>query len=71
MLNSENELFEADESALQAIIAAERKECALAVAVRLVAIALRINLLDLNGAEAAELLRQEAECYQRASWELH
>ncbi|QHM72491.1 DUF2732 family protein [Mixta intestinalis] len=71
MLNSENDLFEVDESALQAIIAAERKECALAVALRLGAIALRINTLDLNGTEAAELLRQEAECYEREMWELH
>ncbi|MCK0555202.1 DUF2732 domain-containing protein [Pantoea ananatis] len=48
----------------------ERKACALAVAKRLSAIAAHITRQTLNGIEAAELLRSEAERYENESGEM-
>lgn len=72
-----NEVIEiiTDEAALQTVISAvrkdERKDRALAVSARLSAIAMRIHKLGLNGAEAAQLLHDEAERYENESRELH
>ncbi|HDR2466496.1 TPA: DUF2732 domain-containing protein [Enterobacter roggenkampii] len=49
----------------------ERKGRALAVSIRLEALATHINNKGLNGIEAAELLRREATRYENESQELH
>ncbi|MCE0489969.1 DUF2732 domain-containing protein [Pantoea sp. Mb-10] len=48
-----------------------RKACALALAERLDALALHIDRHTLNGVEAAELIRQEAERHRHALEEMH
>ena len=49
----------------------ERKGRALAVSIRLEALATHITNKGLNGIEAAELLRREATRYENESQELH
>lgn len=49
----------------------ERKGRALAVSVRLEALATHIANKDMSGKEAAELLRREATRYENESQELH
>lgn len=49
----------------------ERKGRALAVSIRLEALATHITNRGLNGIEAAELLRREANRYENESQELH
>lgn len=49
----------------------ERKGRALAVSIRLEALATYITHKGLNGIEAAELLRREATRYENESQELH
>ena len=49
----------------------ERKGRALAVSIRLEALAIHITNRGLNGIEAAELLRREATRYENESQELH
>ncbi|MCU2658344.1 DUF2732 domain-containing protein [Enterobacter hormaechei subsp. hoffmannii] len=49
----------------------ERKGRALAVSIRLEALATHIINRGLNGIEAAELLRREATRYENESQELH
>ncbi|EOF5384219.1 DUF2732 family protein [Salmonella enterica] len=49
----------------------ERKCRALAVSIRLEALATHITNRGLNGIEAAELLRREATRYENESQELH
>ena len=49
----------------------ERKGRALAVSIRLEALASHITNKGLNGIEAAELLRREATRYENESMELH
>ena len=49
----------------------ERKGRALAVSIRLVALATHIANKDMSGKEAAELLRREATRYENESQELH
>ncbi|MBV8044510.1 DUF2732 family protein [Pluralibacter sp.] len=49
----------------------ERKDRALAVSIRLEALAVHITHTGMNGAEAAELLRREATRYENESQELH
>ncbi|WNK67608.1 DUF2732 family protein [Pantoea agglomerans] len=73
MRNIETRKFDADVEQLSAIItsarAEERAERGLQVARRLTEIAMRIQQKGLNGVEAAELLRQEAERYQTEAQE--
>ncbi|HDU6153322.1 TPA: DUF2732 family protein [Klebsiella variicola] len=49
----------------------ERKGRALAVSIRLEALATHIANKDMSGKEAAELLRREATRYEKESQELH
>ncbi|HCI6401788.1 TPA: DUF2732 domain-containing protein [Klebsiella variicola subsp. variicola] len=49
----------------------ERKGRALAVSIRLEALATHIASKDMSGKEAAELLRREATRYENESQELH
>ncbi|WP_336282629.1 DUF2732 family protein [Cronobacter dublinensis] len=75
MRNIETRSFEADTDAMVALLNKarneERKERALRVSERLVALALHIHQKELNGIEAAELIRQEAAHYESESQELH
>ena len=65
----------ADDDALAALFKAakkeERKDRALAVSIRLEALATHITNKGLNAIEAAELLRREATRYENESQELH
>ncbi|HBQ9157487.1 TPA: DUF2732 domain-containing protein [Klebsiella pneumoniae] len=67
--------FEAESDPLMAVIdiakLEERKGRALAVSIRLEALATHITNKGLNGIEAAELLRREATRYENESQELH
>ncbi|AXF58073.1 DUF2732 domain-containing protein [Leclercia sp. W6] len=45
----------------------ERKNCAISVSVRMEALAMHITQNDMTGAEAAELLRREADRYEAES----
>lgn len=49
----------------------ERKDRALAVSIRLEALAVHITNTDMSGKEAAELLRREATRFENESQELH
>jgi len=68
-------VFEAESDPLMAVIdiakREERKGRALAVSIRLEALATHITNKGLNGIEAAELLRREATRYENESQELH
>jgi hypothetical protein len=75
MRNSERHIECIDESASIAVLNDvrnhERRHRARQVSGRLSALALHIHTQGLNGVEAAELLRQEAERYEIESQELH
>lgn len=68
-------IFVAESDPLMAVIdiakREERKGRALAVSIRLEALATHIANTGLNGIEAAELLRREATRYENESQELH
>ncbi|MEV9034955.1 DUF2732 family protein [Klebsiella pneumoniae] len=68
-------VFVAESDPLMAVIdiakREERKGRALAVSIRLEALATHIANKGLNGIEAAELLRREATRYENESMELH
>ncbi len=68
-------MFVAESDPLMAVIdiakREERKGRALAVSIRLEALATHIANKGLNGIEAAELLRREATRYENESQELH
>ncbi|TYW71252.1 DUF2732 domain-containing protein [Klebsiella pneumoniae] len=68
-------IFVAESDPLMAVIdiakREERKGRALAVSIRLEALATHIANKGLNGVEAAELLRREAAHYENESQELH
>ncbi|MEY6763990.1 DUF2732 family protein [Kluyvera ascorbata] len=68
-------IFVAESDPLMAVIdiakREERKGRALAVSIRLEALATHIANKCLNGIEAAELLRREATRYENESQELH
>lgn len=59
------------ETLLKAARNEERKDKALAVSIRLEALAIHITRNEMNGIEAAELLRQEALRFEHESQELH
>lgn len=65
----------ADDDALAALFKAakkeERKDRALAVSIRLEALATHITNKGMSAIEAAELLRREATRYENESQELH
>lgn len=67
--------FEADDGALEGLLNKakneERRDRALAVSIRLEALAIHISKNEMNGSEAAELLRREAERFENQSQELH
>ncbi|HCL5593195.1 DUF2732 domain-containing protein [Enterobacter cloacae] len=75
MRNSEIRSFNTDSDALAVLLTdakkEERKDRALAVSIRLEALATHIANKGLNGIEAAELLRREATRYENESQELH
>ncbi|HED6253451.1 TPA: DUF2732 domain-containing protein [Enterobacter cloacae] len=68
-------IFVAESDPLMAVIdmakREERKGRALAVSIRLEALATHIANKGLNGIEAADLLRREATRYENESQELH
>ncbi|MFA7907317.1 DUF2732 family protein [Enterobacter cloacae] len=70
-----NNIFVAESDPLMAVIdmakREERKGRALAVSIRLEALATHIANKGLNGIEAADLLRREATRYENESQELH
>lgn len=59
------------ETLLKAARNEERKDKALAVSIRLEALPIHITRNEMNGIEAAELLRQEALRFEHESQELH
>ncbi|WRH11716.1 DUF2732 family protein [Pantoea sp. JZ2] len=68
MMNNEtHSLNDATTFTLNKLLDNERKACALAVARRLNVMAAHITRQTLNGIEAAELLRNEAERYENES----
>ncbi|MFG6076087.1 DUF2732 family protein [Erwinia sp. OPT-41] len=75
MRNIETRNFDSETEALTALLnkarIEERKDLAMAVSDRLVELAVHIHQQELNGAEAAELIRREAERYTSESQELH
>ena len=75
MQNIEPRQFKVDKEALAVLLeeakSEERKGRALAVSIRLEALATHITNKGLNGIEAAELLRREATRYENESQELH
>ncbi|MEW4955375.1 DUF2732 domain-containing protein [Enterobacter cloacae] len=75
MRNTEIRSFHTDSDALAVLLTdakkEERKDRALAVSIRLEALATHIANKGLNGIEAAELLRREATRYENESQELH
>lgn len=75
MRNTENHKFEAENTALVSLLNKakneERKDRALAVSLRLEALAIHITREGMDGKEAAELLRREALRYENESQELH
>ncbi|WP_430221215.1 DUF2732 family protein [Pantoea allii] len=71
MMNSEtHSMNNVSHFTLNKLLDDERKACALAVAKRLSAMASHITRQTLNGIEAAELLRSEAERYENESGEM-
>jgi len=75
MQNIESRNFEADNDVLVSLLNKakneERRDRALAVSIRLEALAIHIAREGLNGVEAVELLRREAARYENESQELH
>ncbi|MGK0735877.1 DUF2732 domain-containing protein [Yokenella regensburgei] len=75
MRNTEPRSFNTDSDALVVLLTdakkEERKDRALAVSIRLEALAIHITKQDMSGKEAAELLRREASRFENESQELH
>jgi len=75
MSNTESHCFNTDSDALTVLLTdakkEERKDRALAVSIRLEALAIHINQKGMNGKEAAELLRREATRYENESLGMH
>lgn len=75
MQNIETVYYQTNDSALDCLLLKarneERKNRALAVSIRLDALAAYITQKGMSGTEAAELLRREAERYENESQELH
>ncbi|QIT27012.1 DUF2732 family protein [Raoultella terrigena] len=75
MQNIETRQFKVDKDALAVLLdeakSEERKGRALAVSIRLEALATHITNKGLSAIEAAELLRREATRYENESQELH
>ena len=75
MQKESKNIFVAESDPLMAVIdiakREERKGRAIAVSIRLEALATHITNKGLNGIEAAELLRSEATRYENESQELH
>ncbi|HBP3595454.1 DUF2732 domain-containing protein [Escherichia coli] len=75
MRNTEPRSFNTDSDTLAVLLTdskkEERKDRALAVSIRLEALAIHITKEGMNGKEAAELLRREATRFENESQELH
>ena len=75
MRNIETRSFNTDSDALAVLLKEkkkeERKDRALAVSIRLEALAIHITKEGMSGIEAAELLRREATRFENESLELH
>lgn len=75
MRNAESRRFSTDSDALAVLLTdakkEERKDRALAVSIRLEALAGYITKEGMSGNEAAELLRREATRFENESQELH
>ncbi|MGY9523790.1 DUF2732 domain-containing protein [Citrobacter freundii] len=75
MRNIKTRSFKTDSDALTVLLIAakkeERKDRALAVSIRLEALAIHITKEGMDGTEAAELLRREAMRFENESQELH
>ncbi|HBY9742112.1 TPA: DUF2732 domain-containing protein [Klebsiella pneumoniae] len=75
MRNTETRSFNTDSDALAVLLTdakkEERKDRALAVSIRLEALATHIANKGMSAIEAAELLRREATRYENESRELH
>ena len=75
MRNTESRSLKADAEALAVLLTdakkEERKDRALAVSIRLEALAIHITKEGMSGTEAAELLRREAIRFDNESQELH
>ena len=75
MRNTEPRSFNTDSDTLAVLLTdakkEERKDRALAVSIRLEALAIHITNEGMNGKEAAELLRREATRFENESQELH
>ena len=75
MLKELPKMFIAESDPLMAVIdiakREERKGRALAVSIRLEALAIHITKEGMSGTEAAELLRREATRFENESQELH
>ncbi|EAC0387633.1 DUF2732 domain-containing protein [Salmonella enterica subsp. enterica serovar Newport] len=75
MRNAESRSLKADAEALTVLLTdakkEERKDRALAVSIRLEALASHITKEGMSGTEAAELLRREATRFENESQELH
>ncbi|HEN5222640.1 DUF2732 domain-containing protein [Klebsiella pneumoniae] len=75
MRNTETRSFNTDSDALAVLLTdakkEERKDRALAVSIRLEALATNIANKGMSAIEAAELLRREATRYENESQELH
>ncbi|EFE8014877.1 DUF2732 domain-containing protein [Escherichia coli] len=75
MRNTEPRSFNTDSDTLALLLTdakkEERKDRALAVSIRLEALAVHITKGGMSGTEAAELLRREATRYENESQERH
>jgi len=75
MCNTEIRSFSTDSDALAVLLIdakkEERKDRALAISIRLEALAIHITKECMSGTEAAELLRREATRFENESQELH
>ncbi|MCS0538336.1 DUF2732 domain-containing protein [Citrobacter portucalensis] len=75
MRNTQPRSFSTDSDALTVLLTdakkEERKDRALAVSIRLEALAIHITKEGMSGKEAAELLRREATRFENESQELH
>lgn len=75
MRNIETHYYTADVEAMTALLnkarSEERRDRALVVSARLAELAVHVHQQGLNGIEAAELIRREAERYENESRELH
>ncbi|HAV1832951.1 TPA: DUF2732 domain-containing protein [Enterobacter hormaechei subsp. steigerwaltii] len=75
MRNTQSRSFKTDSDALSVLLTdarkEERKDRALAVSIRLEALAIYITKEGMNGTEAAELLHHEACRFENESQELH